>query len=131
MPGSGAGECGPVVERPAETAEIEEPFRSTIERHAHAVKQIDNPGRGFAHGFDRRLVGQEVSAVNGVVEVLPGGVALALEILGGIDAALGADRVRALYRNDGKQVHIAAHLGNLDDSRESGQPAADHDNFRL
>ena len=84
-------------------------------------------GRGLAHGLDGSLVGEEVAAVDGVVEVLGGGVALALQILGGVDAALRADRVRALDRDDGKQVDGAAGLGDLDDRRESGQSSANHD----
>jgi L-aminopeptidase/D-esterase-like protein len=61
---------------------------------------------------------------------LPGGVAFALQVLGGVDAALRAHRVRALYRDDREQVNLAAHLGDLDDGGEAGQAAAHHDNFR-
>ena len=71
-------------------------------------------GRHVAHDFDRRLVGEEVAAVHRVVEVLPGGVALALQVLGSVDAALGADRVRPLDRDDGEEVNVTSHLGNLD-----------------
>ncbi len=131
LAGGGAGEGGAVVERAAEAAEVEQAFRRAVEGHAHAVEQIDDAGRGFAHGLDRRLVGEEVAAVDGVVEVLPGGIAFALQILGGVDAALGADRVRALHRHDGEQVDVPAHLGDLDDGGKSGQPAADHDDFRI
>jgi len=78
LPGGGSGKCGAVVERPAETTKIQQAFRGAIKRHAHAVEQVDDGRRGLAHGFHRRLVGQEVAAVNGVVKVLPGRVALAL-----------------------------------------------------
>ena len=71
-------------------------------------------GRHVAHGLHGRLVGEEVAAVDRVVEVLPGGVALALQVLGGVDAALGADRVRPLDRDDGEEVNVTSHLGNLD-----------------
>ncbi len=91
LPGGGAGKGGAVIERAAEAAEVEQPLGSAIEGHAHAVEQVDDAGRGLAHGLDRRLVGQKVAAVDGVVEVLVGGVALALQILGGVDAALCAD----------------------------------------
>ncbi len=76
------------------------------------------PLRG--HGLDGGLVGQEVAAVDGVVEVLEDVVALALEVLGGIDAALGADGVRALDGDDGEEVDGAAGFGDLDDGGESG-----------
>ena len=131
LAGGGAGEGGAIEERAAEAAEIEQSFRSAVEGHAHAVEQVDDAGSGFAHGLDRRLVGQKVAAIDGVVEVLPGGIAFALQILGGVDAALGADRVRTLHRHDGKQVHVPAHLGDFDDGGKSRQAAADHDNFRM
>ena len=130
LAGGGAGEGRAVVEGAAEAAEVEQSFRRAVERHAHAVEQVDDARGRFAHGFHGRLVGEEVAAVDGVVEMLPGGVAFALQILGGIDAALRADRVRALHRHDGEQVNVAAHLGDLDDGGQACQPAADHDDFR-
>ncbi len=130
LAGRGAGEGGAIEERAAEAAKVEQSFGGAIEGHAHAVEQVDDAGGGFAHGLDRRLVGQEVSAVDGVVEMLPGGIAFTLQILGGVDAALGADGVRTLYRHDGEQVHLSAHLGDLDDGGKSGQAAADHYDFR-
>ena len=131
LPGGRAGKSRAVVERAAEAAEIEQTFRRAVEGHAHAVEQVDDAGRGVAHRFHRRLVGEEVATVNGVVKMLPGGVALALEILGRVDPALRTNRVRPLHRHDGKQIDVAAHLGDLDDCRQSGEPAADHDDFRI
>src|SRR5208283_2681090 len=93
LAGGGAGEGSAVVERAAKAAEVEQAFGSAVEGHTHAVEKIDDAGGGFAHGFDGRLVGEEVAAVDGVVKVLRGGVAFALEVLGGVDAALGAHRV--------------------------------------
>ena len=110
LAGGGAGEGGAVVERAAEAAEVEQAFGGAIEGHAHAVEQVDDGGGGFAHGFDGGLVGEEVAAVDGVVEVLVGGVAFALEIFCGVDAALGADGVRTLDRDDGKEVDVCRRL---------------------
>jgi hypothetical protein len=104
LPGRCAGKGGAVVERAAEAAKVQQPLGSAIEGHAHAIQQIDNRRGGLAHGLHRRLVGQKVAAVNGVVEVLVSGVALAFEIFRGVDAALRAHRVRTLDRNDGKQI---------------------------
>ena len=129
LAGGGAGKSGAVIERAAEAAEVEQAFGRAVERHTHAVEQIDDGGRGLAHGLDGRLIGQEVAAVDGVVKVLRGGVAFALEIFGGVDAALGADRVRALDGDDGKQVDRAAGFGDLDYRRKSGEPSAHHDDF--
>ncbi len=91
LAGGGAGEGGAVIEGATEAAEIEKTFGGAVEGNAHAIEQVDDGGCGFAHGFDGRLVGEEVAAVDGVVEVLVGGVAFALEILGSVDAALGTD----------------------------------------
>ena len=69
----------------------------------------------LAHVLDRGLVGEGVAAVNRVVEVSPGAVALALEVLCGVDATLSADGVGTLDRNDGEEIHVAACLSDLDD----------------
>ncbi len=130
LPGGRSGESGAVVERAAKAAEIEQTFGSAIKRNTHAVEQIDDAGSSLAHGLDRRLVGEEVAAVDGVVEMLVGGIALTLQVLGGVDAALRADRVRALYRDDGEQVNVAAHFRDLDYGGQAGQAAAHYDDFR-
>ncbi len=131
LAGGGAGECGAVVERAAEAAEVEQSFGRAVEGNAHAVEQVDDAGRHVAHRLHRRLVRQEVAAVDGVVEVLPGGVAFALQVLGGVDAALRAHRVRPLDRNDGEQVDVTSHLGNLDGGRQSCQSATYNDDLRM
>ena len=127
LAGGGAGEGGAMVERTAKTAEVEQALGGAVEGDAHAVEEVDDGGRGLAHGLDRGLVGKEVAAIDGVVEVLPGGVALAFEIFGGVDATLRADRVRALDRNDGEQIDVAACFGDLDDRGQACQSAANHD----
>ncbi len=127
LAGGGAGKGGAVVERAAKAAKVEKALGGAVEGDAHAVEQIDDAGRGFAHGLDGGLVGEEVAAVDGVVEVLRGGVALTLQVLGGVDAALRANRVGALDGDDGEQVHRAAGLGDLDDRRKPGEASANHD----
>src|SRR5439155_16859899 len=93
------------------------------------VKQVDDAGSGIAHGFHWWLIDEEVAAVDRIVKMLPGGIAFALEIFGSVDSTLSANRVGALDRHYGKEVHVSAHLGDLDDCRESCQAAADHDDF--
>src|SRR4029077_5142815 len=61
----------------------------------------------------RRLVGKKIAAVDGVVKMLPGGIAFAFQILCSIDAALSADRVRTLDRHYGEKIARTAHLGDL------------------
>src|SRR5713101_4444290 len=130
LAGRRSGEGGAVVKRASKAAEVQQTFGRAIEGNAHAVEQIDDSGSGVTHGLDRRLVGEEVATINRVVEVLPGGIAFALQVLGGVDASLGADRVRALYGDDGEQVNLTAHLGDLDDGGEARQAAAHNYDFR-
>ncbi len=46
-----------MVKRPAKTPVIEQTLRRAIEHHAHAVQQVDNSRRRFAHALDQRLIG--------------------------------------------------------------------------
>jgi hypothetical protein len=124
LAGGCAGEGGAVEERAAEAAEVQQALRRAVEGHAHAVEQVDDGRPLLTHLLHRRLVCEEVAAVDGVVEVGPGRVALALEVLGGVDAALRAHRVRALDRHDGEEVDGAAGLGDLDDGSEAGQASS-------
>src|SRR5215813_4368293 len=91
LAGGGSGECRAMVERAAKPAKIEQAFGRAIEGHSHAVQQINNAGRGFAHGFHRRLIGEEIAAVDGVVKMLPGSIAFALKIFGSVDSTLSTD----------------------------------------
>src|ERR1700756_1952845 len=100
LPGSRPGERRSVVESPAKAAEVEQSFRRAIEGYAHTIEQIDDPGRRLAHVLDRRLIAEKVAAIDGVVKVLPGRIALALQILRRVDAALRANRMRTLDGND-------------------------------
>ena len=77
----------------AKAPEVEQSFRRAVERHAHTIKQIDDPRRGVTHLFHRRLVCQKISPIYRVVEMLPGGIAFALQVLGSVDAALRAHRM--------------------------------------
>jgi hypothetical protein len=126
LAGGCAGKGGAVIERAAEAAEVEQTFGCAVEGDAHAVEQVDDAGARFAHGLDRRLVGEEVSAVDGVVEVLVGGVAFAFEILGGVDATLRTNRMRTLDRDDREEVNGTASLGDLDHRRQARQSTAHH-----
>ncbi len=121
----------PVEERSAEATEIEQPFSCAIEGNSHAVEQIDDARRGIAHSFYRRLVRQKIAAVNGVVEVLPRRVAFALQVLGSVDAALRAHRMRALHGDNREQINLAAHFGHFDHGSESRQAAAYYNDLRI
>src|SRR5437588_12641680 len=103
-----------MIKSAAEATEVEESFRSAVERNSHPVEQIDDRRRRLAHIFHGRLIGEEVAAIDCVVEVLPGTISLAFKVLGSVDAALSANGVRALYRDDREQINIAAAFSDLD-----------------
>src|SRR5690348_17690602 len=88
----------------AEAAEIQQSLGRAIEHHTHAVEQVDDSRRGFTHPLYRGLIGQEVAAIDSVVEVDVGRVALTLGVNRAVDSALRADRVRTLDRNDREQI---------------------------
>ncbi len=127
LTGGGAGECGAVIKSATESAEIEQAFRRAVEGNAHAIEQVDDGWGGFTHRLDGCLVGEEVAAIDGVVEVLVGSVAFAFEILGSVDTALGADRVGSFDGDDGEQVDVSACLCDFDDCCEPGQTSANYD----
>ncbi len=131
LAGGGAGEGGPVVERPAEATEVEEALRGAVERHAHPVEQVDDARRRVAHAAHAGLLGEEVPAAKRVLDVDVGVVTLALGVHRAVDPALGADRVRALHRDDGEQVHLVTGLAELDDRHQPRQPAAHHRESRF
>ena len=131
LAGSGSGKCGAMVERAAKPAEIEQAFRRAIESYSHPVQQIDNGRCRLTHGFYGRLIGKKVTAVNGVVKMLPGSVAFAFKVLGRVDAALSAYGVRPLHRHNGKQINMAASFGNFYGCRQACESATNHDNFRV
>src|SRR6266700_4029677 len=116
-----------MVKSATKAPEIKQPFGCSIKGDTHAVQQIDDRWRGLTHGFDRRLIGQEVATVDSVVKVLPRGVAFALHVFSGIDATLSANRMRALDRHNGEQVNVAACFGDLDGRRQARQPTANYD----
>src|SRR5205823_3791730 len=65
-----AGERGAMIQRAPEPPVIQQSFGRAVEHDAHAIEQVDDAGRSFAHALDERLVGQKIAAINGVVEVL-------------------------------------------------------------
>ena len=123
----GPGEGGAVVQRAAEAAEVDEALGCAREGHAHAIEEVDDARRRLAHGPDRRLMGEEVTAADRVDEVDLGRVALALGVDRAVDAALRAHRVRAPAGDEREHVHVVAGLGELDDRGQAREPAADDD----
>ena len=132
LAGRGPGEGGPLVERPTEAALIAESLRRPVERHAEPVHEIDDPWAPVGHLLDRRLVLEEVTAVDGVIEVLPLGVPLLPgEGVDAVDPPLGADAVRPLHRDEAHQVDFDSELGEAHRGREPGQTTADNEDTGL
>ncbi len=131
LPGGSPGERRAVIQRAAKTPVIEQSFRRAIERNSHAVEQIDDPGRRFAHALDQRLIREKVTAVNGVVKVLLSRVAFALLVLRGVNAALRAHGMRTFHWNDREKLHRHTRLGHTNRGHQPGETSAHDNNFRL
>jgi hypothetical protein len=129
LPGAGTGEAGALVLDAAEQALVQQPLRRAREGHAHALEGADQPRRVLAHGLDRRLIGQVAAALDGIDDVLLHAVVLALHVQHRVDAALGADRVRAHHLEQREQLHPMAGLGDGQRRPEPAEPAADDDDL--
>src|SRR5207237_479895 len=96
--------------RPSEEAQRPLPLGRAVERHAHAIQQIDDARRPIAHLQHGRLIGEKIPAQHRLVEVHPLGVTLLTrDFVAGVDPALGAYRVRAF----GVPLRAHALSGNL------------------
>ena len=128
LAGGRAREVGALVERPAEEAEVVPALGGPVERHAHAVEEVDDLRCPVGHLVHGGLLGQEVPAVDGLLEVLPLAEALlARDVVARVDAALRAHRVAALHGDDAEEVDLHPELGALDCAREAREPASDDD----
>ena len=85
----GAGHLGA-----AEGAVVEQAAVLTGEGHALGDHLVDDVDRDLGEAVHVRLPRAEVAALHGVVEEALHRVAVALVVLGGVDPALGGDRVR-------------------------------------
>ena len=121
-----AGKCGAMMFGAAEAARVQESFLRARKGNSHAIEEVDNCGGHFAHRFRGWLIREKVPAVNGVVKMFPRRIAFALGVDRAVDAALRANRVRALHRHDGKEIDVMTGFGNLHPSRQSGKAAADY-----
>ncbi len=127
LAGRRAGERRAVVFRAAEPAKVEQAFGRPVEHHAHPVEQVDDRGRGVAHRLDGRLVGQEVAAVDRVVEMNLGRIPLTLRVDRAVDPALGADGMAPLDRNDREEVDRHSHFGRADGRHQPREAPSDDD----
>ena len=131
LAGRGPGEGRPPEERAAEAALIAKALGRAVERHAQPVHQVDDPRGPVGQFLHRRLVLEEIAAVDGILEMLPRAVAqLPGQIVDAVDPALGADAVRPLHRQQAHQPDVEIQFRQLHGGRHSRQPAADdHDGW--
>ena len=126
LAGGRAGEGRAAVERAAETPLVAKAFGRAVESDAQPVHQVDDLRRPVGQFLDRRLVLEEIAAIDGVVEMLPLVVAKLLrEVVHAVDAALGAGAVRAFDGQQAHQADVAFEFGQFHGGGQSGQSAAD------
>jgi len=121
-----------LVERATEESQVTLTFERAVERHAHAVEEVDDLRRPVRHFVHRWLVREEVATVDRFIKVLVFRVTLlARDLVAGVDAALSADRVRALHGNDGEEIDADAGLCNAHGCGETCKASTDNDHATL
>ena len=121
------------VERPrhldaAEGAVVEQAAVLAGERDALRDALVDDVHADLGQPVDVGLARAVVAALDGVVEEPVDGVAVALVVLGRVDAALGGDRVRpARAVLVAERLHDVPGLAERGGRRGAGQTRADHD----
>ena len=90
--------CAPPNERLASSAAV-----LARERHALRHALIDDVDADLRQPIDVGFAGAEIAALHRVVEQPVDAVAVVLIILGGVDAALRGDRVRAPRASPGSR----------------------------
>ena len=116
----------------AEAAVVEQAAVLAGERHALGDGLVDDVHRLLGQAVHVRLAAAEVAALDRVVEEAEDRVAVALVVLGGVDAALGGDRVRpAGAVVVGEDLDVVALLAQRGGGRGAGQAGADDDDVEL
>ena len=112
----------------AEGAVVQQAAVLAGERHALGHALVDDVGADLGEAVDVRLARAVVAALDRVVEEPVDGVAVALVVLGRVDAALGGDRVgaaRGVLVAEG--LHDVPRLAQRRGGARAGQAGADHD----
>ena len=112
--------------RTAESAQVKQTLRGSIEHYAHAVEHVDDFWGGFAHGAYLRLVRQKVATVNGVVEVLVYRITFTFGVQRGVYAPLRTGGMRALEGNERKQVNAQARFYDFQSSHQPRKASANN-----
>ena len=116
----------------AEAAVVEQAAVLAGERHALGDHLVDDVDRHLGEAVHVGLTGAEVAALDRVVEQAVDAVAVALVVLGGVDAALGGDRVGAARRVvERERLDLVAEFGHRGRGRRAGESGADDDHLEL
>ena len=112
----------------AEGAGVEQAAVLAGERHPLGDALVDDVDRRLGEPVDVRLPAAEVAALDGVVEEAVDAVAVVAVVLGGVDPALGGDRVGAAGRVlEAERQDVVAQLGEAGGGAGPGEPGADDD----
>ena len=116
--------------RAAERAVVEQPAVLARERHALRRRLVDDLVRDLREPVDVGLARAEVAALDRVVEEPEDRVAVVAVVLGGVDPALGGDRVRAPRRVvEREDLDLVAELGQRGRGRAARQAGPDDDDL--
>ncbi len=117
------------VQRSAEATKIEQTFRSAVKGNTHAIEQINDRRGRLAHGLDRRLVGEEIAAVNVSSKCCQVESPSPFRFFAALIPPCAHTECDRFTGTMEKRSTCAAHFGDLDDRRQSGQAAANNDNL--
>ena len=116
--------------RAAEGPGVEEAAVLAGEGHALGDALVDDVQAQLREPIDVRLARAVVAALHGVVEEAEHAVAVVLVVLGGVDAALGGNAVRAPGRVlEAERLHLVAELAQRRRGGGAGEAGADHDHL--
>ena len=116
----------------AERAVVEQAAVLAGEGHALGHALVDDVDRQLGEAVDVGLAGAEVAALDRVVEQPEDAVAVVVVVLGGVDAALGGDRVGAARAVlEAEALHVVAELAEAGRGRGAGQAGAHHQDGEL
>ena len=114
----------------AEAAVVEQAAVLAGEGHALGDALVDDVDRHLGEAVHVGLAGAVVAALHGVVEEAVDRVAVALVVLGGVDAALGGDRVGPAGRVVEREgVDVVAELAERGRRGAAGEAGADDDDL--
>ena len=116
----------------AEAAVVEQAAVFAGERDALGDHLVDDVDRHLGEAMDVGLAGAEVAALDRVVEQTVDRVAVALVVLGSVDAALRGDRVGTSRRIvERERLDLVAELAQRRGRRRTGQTGPDDDDLEL